>query len=329
MACCSQNQHILLMAETLTHIINIHSYPYTHLQPSNMFSQDYPSADELCSSAHRDPLHRSKMLQSQSKIVRFSDYSQLYHIPLSKQESKHRSEKTYTRNQLKSFQAQAFRDALRVRLLIARQKEKQPSASTSDVVKYAIGRGALKMEHFVGIEHLIHKDGIHQRELERRAHMRSVLDAQELLQQKLGRVETTMLAKFASMSSTTSANEARMRASIVVSRGTCDQVVTSHRKTVGSTMDKMQEEDMAPVENTLSAMANEFTRKSFHGENNLSLCRESNNSNGSKNKKTLTLVVEDVPLDEDEELRELHSVWRNRAPEPGQWMQPVDSFDRP
>jgi len=45
-------------------------------------------------------------------------------------------------------------------------------------------------------------------------------------------------------------------------------------------------------------------------------------------KKTFTLLVEDVPNDEDEELRDLHSVWRNRAPSPGQWMEPVESFGR-
>jgi hypothetical protein len=95
-----------------------------------------------------------------------------------------------------------------------------------------------------------------------------------------------------------------------------------------NSMDKVQEENVAPVENTLNATANEFTPKSFNGQNNAPTCRESNSSSSSKNKKTLTLVVEDVPLDEDDELRELHSIWRNRVPEPGQWMEPVESFDR-
>ena len=45
------------------------------------------------------------------------------------------------------------------------------------------------------------------------------------------------------------------------------------------------------------------------------------------NKKTITLVVEDVPIEEDEELRDLYSVWRNRAPSPGQWMEPIENFD--
>ena len=36
-------------------------------------------------------------------------------------------------------------------------------------------------------------------------------------------------------------------------------------------------------------------------------------------------VVEDVPDSEDDELRELHSVWRNRKPSPGAWMEPIES----
>lgn len=38
------------------------------------------------------------------------------------------------------------------------------------------------------------------------------------------------------------------------------------------------------------------------------------------------ILVENVPDDEDEELREMRSVWRTRIPSPGQWMEPVESF---
>lgn len=38
------------------------------------------------------------------------------------------------------------------------------------------------------------------------------------------------------------------------------------------------------------------------------------------------IVVENVPDEEDDELREMHSVWRNRVPSPGEWMEPVESF---
>ena len=37
------------------------------------------------------------------------------------------------------------------------------------------------------------------------------------------------------------------------------------------------------------------------------------------------IIVENVPDEEDEELRELHSVWRNRVPSPGEWMEPIES----
>lgn len=37
-----------------------------------------------------------------------------------------------------------------------------------------------------------------------------------------------------------------------------------------------------------------------------------------------SVEVEDVPDEEDGELKELHSIWRNRSPSPGQWMEPVE-----
>jgi hypothetical protein len=47
-------------------------------------------------------------------------------------------------------------------------------------------------------------------------------------------------------------------------------------------------------------------------------------------KKTTVVVphfeVEDVSDEEDEELKELRSVWRNRIPSHGQWIEPVDAI---
>jgi len=37
------------------------------------------------------------------------------------------------------------------------------------------------------------------------------------------------------------------------------------------------------------------------------------------------IIVENVPDEEDEELKEMHSVWRNRVPSPGQWLEPVEA----
>jgi hypothetical protein len=39
-----------------------------------------------------------------------------------------------------------------------------------------------------------------------------------------------------------------------------------------------------------------------------------------------SILVEDVPDEEDKELLELRSVWRNRVPSPSQWMEPVESL---
>ena len=39
------------------------------------------------------------------------------------------------------------------------------------------------------------------------------------------------------------------------------------------------------------------------------------------------IVVETVPNEEDDEHRELHSVWRNRRPpSSGQWMEPCEYY---
>lgn len=40
--------------------------------------------------------------------------------------------------------------------------------------------------------------------------------------------------------------------------------------------------------------------------------------------KLQSVKVEDVPDEEDEELKELHSIWRNISPSPGQWMEPIE-----
>ena len=41
-----------------------------------------------------------------------------------------------------------------------------------------------------------------------------------------------------------------------------------------------------------------------------------------------TYLVEDVPVEEDDELKELKSVWRNRRPSPGLLMEPVEALAR-
>ena len=53
---------------------------------------------------------------------------------------------------------------------------------------------------------------------------------------------------------------------------------------------------------------------------------EEGGSESSPKKCTSDIVVETVPDEEDAELNDLHSIWRNRAPSPGQWMEPVESF---
>ena len=68
----------------------------------------------------------------------------------------------------------------------------------------------------------------------------------------------------------------------------------------------------------------------FDTNNNQSTKRSSSDSSVPRLKQYQDMgeivVVEDVPDSEDDELRELHSVWRNRKPSPGAWMEPIESF---
>jgi hypothetical protein len=92
---------------------------------------------------------------------------------------------------------------------------------------------------------------------------------------------------------------------------------------VQSNTDEMAVEHHADEKIKLDATANEFIPK----DASKSALTKVTNDKPTK-KKQFTLTVEDVPFGEDEELKDLHSVWRNRAPSPGEWMEPVDSFDK-
>ncbi|KAL9185755.1 hypothetical protein ACHAXT_003532 [Thalassiosira profunda] len=63
----------------------------------------------------------------------------------------------------------------------------------------------------------------------------------------------------------------------------------------------------------------------WHNCKDLNINSEVRRSESPK-KCTSDIVVETVPDEEDAELNDLHSIWRNRAPSPGQWMEPVESF---
>ena len=73
-------------------------------------------------------------------------------------------------------------------------------------------------------------------------------------------------------------------------------------------------------------VANTDSKCSLHATASEFIPKSSIEDNSNIPKKTITLVVEDVPLEEDEELRDLNSVWRNRMPSKGEWMEPVESY---
>lgn len=76
-----------------------------------------------------------------------------------------------------------------------------------------------------------------------------------------------------------------------------------------------------------SSKQNEEDSPSKETTSNEELFNVSDISNVSNSFPLQLIPVEDVPDDEDEELRDLHSVWRNRVPSPGQWIEPVESFN--
>jgi hypothetical protein len=49
----------------------------------------------------------------------------------------------------------------------------------------------------------------------------------------------------------------------------------------------------------------------------------------SRRKNKAIPVVEDASPDTEQENEELKSVWRNRRPSPGEWMEPVVSVSAP
>jgi hypothetical protein len=107
------------------------------------------------------------------------------------------------------------------------------------------------------------------------------------------------------------------------SNGSASVQSSSCSDSVQTNTDEMEVEHRTDEKIRLNATANEFIPK----DASKSAPMKVTNDKFTK-KKQFTLTVEDVPFEEDEELKDLHSVWRNRAPSPGEWMEPVDSFDK-
>ena len=137
--------------------------------------------------------------------VTFSEYSEMR---LFNSDRSYRLNKSYSNDDRKKFQAQAAFDASRIRSIISGYPLQIERA-----IHHAIDLGLIKHEELVGIEHLVCEKAATHLIYKRRAHVSSVLRAQELIQGKYGNAANpVMLAKVASMSSSNNVERARVRA---------------------------------------------------------------------------------------------------------------------
>lgn len=165
--------------------------------------------------------------RGQEKTVLFAENSSMCFIPATEQ----RSEKAYSKLQIQAFKSRAAIDALRIRSLIAQQKEQH--RSTRKAVQYAMNEGLLQYEHLLGIEHQIFADSGIKRALERKTHVEAVLDAQKLMKEKCNNQADCVekLAKFAAMSSAKNVEAAFLKASwsdVIPRRKTVDPPARVH-----------------------------------------------------------------------------------------------------
>lgn len=150
------------------------------------------------------PCHDSVFYFHQKKVT-FSEYSELRFYNTNRS---HESNKSYSSADTKSFQVQAVFDASRIRHLVSHNPIR-----TGHSIEYAVNLGWIKQEELVGIEHLLSNTSAASLVNRRRAHVASVLKAQQLLQENYEYgVDTVMLAKIASRLSAKCVKKAQMRA---------------------------------------------------------------------------------------------------------------------
>eukprot|EP00804_Cyclotella_cryptica_P004422 CCRYP_006831-RA/>CCRYP_006831-RA protein AED:0.00 eAED:0.00 QI:142/1/1/1/0/0/2/432/217 len=149
--------------------------------------------------------HNYLALDCANKEVTFSEYSEMR---IYNSDRLFRSNKSYSNDDRRNFQAQAAFDASRIRNIISRYP-----GQTERAIHHAMDLGLVQQEELVGIEHLLCEKTAANLIYKRRAHVASVLRAQELLQVKYGNaVDPELLAKVASMSSSRNVERARVRA---------------------------------------------------------------------------------------------------------------------
>jgi hypothetical protein len=138
------------------------------------------------------------------KEVTFSEYSELTIY-----DNKRYLNESYSSADRKRFQSRAARNACRIHNLVS-----SSNLSTGAVIHHAIQQGLLQKEQLVGIEDLVMGEkAFEEMRRQRMVHVTSVLKAQKLMQERNSNgVDTAMLAKVASMSSSKSVKKAWLRA---------------------------------------------------------------------------------------------------------------------
>eukprot|EP00804_Cyclotella_cryptica_P017656 CCRYP_017143-RA/>CCRYP_017143-RA protein AED:0.22 eAED:0.22 QI:0/-1/0/1/-1/1/1/0/225 len=156
--------------------------------------------------------HNKLASNCSKKEVTFSEYSELRFYNSSKS---FQVNKSYSNSDIQTFRARASFEALRIRNLISEYPLRSWSA-----IKHVMGLGLLTHEDLVGIEHLVCENAAEQTLRERRAHLNSILKAQELLKERYENVvHPSKLARLSSVSSEKHVQNARARAAWSLSRG--------------------------------------------------------------------------------------------------------------
>ena len=126
----------------------------------------------------------------------------------------YRRNKSYTKQDRKSFGSEAFSEAIRIKRLVL----STPGASTKDSFKYLLKHDIVSLEEIVGIEHLVLGKSASKLLKERQDHSRAVLMEQDrqCMQEKAKEHIDPMkkLGEFSASRSLESAKRARIRAAM-------------------------------------------------------------------------------------------------------------------
>ncbi|KAL3791758.1 hypothetical protein HJC23_007525 [Cyclotella cryptica] len=173
--------------------------------PTTVGTNTECSSESLSSDRSNRRKSKDTALHYLTKVVTFSEYSELR---LYNNDKFDQEKKSYTSADIKFFRAKTALEASRIRRLISKYPLK-----TGRAVDHAIDLGLIQHEELIGIEHLVSKKAAANLVCERRTHIASVLRAQEIMREEYcNGMDVVLLAKVSILSSSRSAERARIRA---------------------------------------------------------------------------------------------------------------------